>query len=76
MRIPNHLEDLYRKFPDIESLDRYIRGEYRRFAEMTLAETKQLLRHGELYKLYRARQKKARDAKELREAVARIRAAS
>jgi hypothetical protein len=42
---------------------------------MTLDETKELLRHGELHKLYRKREKKAREAKELREAAARIRVA-
>jgi len=73
MRIPNHLEDLARKFPSLEPLDRYIRGEYRRFATMTLDEARELLRHGELHKLYRSREKKTREARELREAAARIR---
>ncbi len=76
MRIPNHLEDLARKFPAIEPLERYIRGEYRRFASMTLLETRELLRHGELLKLYKSREKKTRKAQEEREVAARIRVAS
>jgi hypothetical protein len=73
MRIPNHLEDLARKFPVIESLERYIKSQYPHFPSMTLDETRELLRHGELYKLYRKRERKACEAKELREAAARIR---
>lgn len=68
MRIPNHLEDLARQFPTIEPLDRYIREQYKRFADMTFDEVRELLWYGELYKLYRARERKTREAKELREA--------
>ena len=75
MRIPNHLEDLARRFPTLEPLDRYIRIEYRRYAFMTLKETQELLRYGELYKLYRARERKAREAREDRQVAARIRVA-
>ena len=73
MRIPNHLDDLHKKFPTIEPLERYIRQEYCRFATMTLEETKELRRHGELFKLYVSRQRKTRKAQEQRETAARIR---
>ncbi len=76
MIIPNHLEDLARKFPTLEPLERYIKGEYKRFATMTFAETRELLRHGELRKLYVARDRKTRKAQEDRAVAARIRVAS
>jgi hypothetical protein len=75
MRIPNHLEDLAKKFPTIEPLERYIKGEFQRFASMTLLETRELLRHGQLLKLYRSRERKTREAQELHEAAERIRVA-
>ena len=75
-RIPNHLEDLARRFPEKEPLIVYIKSEYKRFAFMKLEEVRELLRHGELLKIYQRKERHLGAQREDREIARRIRVAS